>query len=67
MSLVVVLTVLPSRPAAVTAAELGSHWAGAGWAVRMRTAALYKVRAALNLLPAVQAVAVVAAGSAPVW
>ncbi|HEX7308486.1 sulfite exporter TauE/SafE family protein [Lentzea sp.] len=68
MSLVVVLTALPARLATVTAAELGSHWAvavnllagsligawaGAAWAVRMRTATLYKVLAALMVLMAV--------------
>ena len=57
MSLVVVLTALPARLATVTAAELGSRyavavnllagsmigtWAGAAWAVRMRTATLCK-------------------------
>ncbi|WP_433358718.1 TSUP family transporter [Streptosporangium sp. CA-115845] len=62
MSLIVVLTALPARLAAVSLAELGAHWtvavnllagslvgawAGAAWAVRMRTATLYKVLAAL--------------------
>jgi uncharacterized protein len=62
MSLVVVLTALPARLAAVSFAELGAHWtvavnllagsllgawAGASWAVRMRTATLYKVLAVL--------------------
>ncbi|WP_218131100.1 sulfite exporter TauE/SafE family protein [Lentzea albidocapillata] len=67
MSLVVVLTALPARLATVTVADLGSHWAvaanllagsligawaGAGWAIRMRTATLYKVLAALMVLMA---------------
>ncbi len=67
MSLVVVLTALPARLSTVTAAELGSHWAvavnllagsllgawaGASWAVQMRTATLYKVLAALMVLMA---------------
>ncbi|ATE55188.1 TSUP family transporter [Actinosynnema pretiosum] len=67
MSLVVVLTALPARLTTVSAAELGSHWAvavnllagsllgawaGAAWAVRMRTATLYKVLAALMVLMA---------------
>lgn len=62
MSLVVVLAALPARLAAVSFAELGAHWmvavnllagsllgawAGASWAVRMRTATLYKVLAVL--------------------
>lgn len=62
MSLVVVITALPARLAAVSFGELGSHWAiavnllagsllgawaGASWAVRMRSATLYKVLAAL--------------------
>jgi uncharacterized membrane protein YfcA len=62
MSLVVVLTALPARLAAVPLAELGQHWsvavnllagsllgawAGASWAVRMRTATLYTVLAVL--------------------
>ncbi|GAA2736752.1 sulfite exporter TauE/SafE family protein [Streptomyces nogalater] len=62
MSLVVVLTALPARLAAVSFSDLGAHWtvavnllagslpgawAGASWAVRMRTATLYKVLAAL--------------------
>ncbi|SEH04090.1 Sulfite exporter TauE/SafE [Nonomuraea solani] len=62
MSLIVVLTALPARMAAVPLTELGAHWtiavnllagsligawAGASWAVRMRTATLYKVLAAL--------------------
>ncbi len=62
MSLVVVLFALPARLAAVSVAELGEHWlvavnllagsllgawAGASWAVRMRTATLYQVLAVL--------------------
>ncbi|MFB7981938.1 TSUP family transporter [Streptomyces vinaceus] len=62
MSLVVVVTALPARLAAVSFGELGAHWsiavnllagsllgawAGASWAVRMRSATLYKVLAAL--------------------
>ncbi|CRK56664.1 hypothetical protein [Alloactinosynnema sp. L-07] len=62
MSLIVVLTALPARLAAVPAAELGAHWmvaanllagsllgawAGASWAVRMRTSTLYRVLAVL--------------------
>ncbi|MGI5292034.1 hypothetical protein ACQEVF_53230 [Nonomuraea polychroma] len=56
MSLIVVLTALPARLAAVPLAELAAHWAvavnllagsllgawaGASWAVRMRTACMY--------------------------
>ncbi|MDV5145479.1 sulfite exporter TauE/SafE family protein [Streptomyces sp. SBC-4] len=67
MSLVVVLTALPARMAAVSASELASHWpvavnllagsllgawAGASWAVRMRSSTLYKVLAALMVLMA---------------
>ncbi|GLW10701.1 UPF0721 transmembrane protein [Microtetraspora sp. NBRC 13810] len=67
MSLIVVLTALPARLAAVPLADLGSHWtvaanllagsllgawAGASWAVRMRTTTLYKVLAALMVLMA---------------
>ncbi|WP_235619136.1 sulfite exporter TauE/SafE family protein [Embleya scabrispora] len=67
MSLVVVLVALPSRLAAVSAAEVGSHWpvavnllggsllgawVGASWAVRMRSTTLYKVLAALMVLMA---------------
>ncbi|MFF5212199.1 sulfite exporter TauE/SafE family protein [Streptosporangium sp. NPDC000396] len=67
MSLVVVLVALPARLAAVPLVDLGAHWAvvvnllagsllgawaGASWAVRMRTATLYKVLAALMLLMA---------------
>ncbi|MEV0615727.1 sulfite exporter TauE/SafE family protein [Nonomuraea sp. NPDC050404] len=62
MSLIVVLTALPARLAAVSAAELAAHWtvagnllagsllgawAGASWAVRMRSSTLYKVLAIL--------------------
>lgn len=67
MSLVVVLVALPSRLAAVSPSEVGGHWpvaanllagsllgawVGASWAVRMRTATLYKVLAALMVLMA---------------
>ncbi|MGW8601291.1 TSUP family transporter [Streptomyces sp. NPDC055893] len=60
MSLVVVLVALPARLAAVPAAEVAARWpvavnllagsllgawAGASWAVRKRTASLYKVLA----------------------
>ncbi|MFJ4525898.1 sulfite exporter TauE/SafE family protein [Streptomyces sp. NPDC088810] len=62
MSLVVVITALPARLAAVSFTGLGAHWtiainllagsllgawAGASWAVRMRSATLYKVLAIL--------------------
>lgn len=62
MSLIVVLTALPARLAAVSFADLAPHWtvavnllagsllgawAGAAWAVRMRTSTLYKVLAVL--------------------
>ncbi|MEW1676015.1 sulfite exporter TauE/SafE family protein [Streptomyces noursei] len=62
MSLVVVITALPARLAAVSFGDLGAHWtiavnllagsllgawAGASWAVRMRSATLYKVLAVL--------------------
>ncbi|MDX3733605.1 sulfite exporter TauE/SafE family protein [Streptomyces caniscabiei] len=65
MSLVVVLVALPARLAAVSAAEVAARWsvavnllagsllgawAGASWAVRMRTATLYKVLSALMVL-----------------
>ncbi|MFJ3205572.1 sulfite exporter TauE/SafE family protein [Streptomyces sp. NPDC086989] len=61
-SLVVVLTALPARLGAVPYSDLGAHWtiaanllagsllgawAGASWAVRMRTTTLYKVLAVL--------------------
>ncbi|MBG0831315.1 sulfite exporter TauE/SafE family protein [Planomonospora sp. ID67723] len=67
MSLIVVLTALPARLGAVSAADLGAHWsvvvnllagsligawAGASWAVRMRSATLCKVLAALMVLMA---------------
>lgn len=67
MSLVVVLVALPSRMAAVPASEVAAHWpvavnlltgsllgawAGASWAVRMRSSTLYRVLAALMVLMA---------------
>ncbi|MDL5199135.1 sulfite exporter TauE/SafE family protein [Streptomyces sp. ALI-76-A] len=67
MSLVVVLVALPARLAAVPASEVAAHWpvavnllagsllgawAGAAWAVRMRSSTLYKVLAALMVLMA---------------
>ncbi|MFB7084862.1 sulfite exporter TauE/SafE family protein [Streptomyces sp. NPDC056296] len=67
MSLVVVLVALPARLMAVPAAEVAARWpvainllagsllgawAGASWAVRMRSATLYKVLAALMVLMA---------------
>ncbi|MFF7647366.1 TSUP family transporter [Streptomyces canus] len=67
MSLVVVLTALPARLTAVSASEVAGHWpvavnllagsllgawAGASWAVRMRSTTLYKVLAALMVLMA---------------
>ncbi|WP_241253450.1 sulfite exporter TauE/SafE family protein [Streptomyces sp. W1SF4] len=67
MSLVVVLVALPARLTAVPAAEVAARWpvavnllagsllgawAGASWAVRMRSATLYKVLAALMVLMA---------------
>ncbi|MER5966690.1 sulfite exporter TauE/SafE family protein [Streptomyces sp. NPDC002057] len=67
MSLVVVLVALPARFAAVPAAEVAARWpvavnllagsllgawAGASWAVRMRSATLYKVLAGLMVLMA---------------
>lgn len=67
MSLVVVLVALPARMAAVPAAEVAAHWpvaanllagsllgawVGASWAVRMRSATLYRVLAALMVLMA---------------
>ncbi|MEW1674871.1 sulfite exporter TauE/SafE family protein [Streptomyces noursei] len=67
MSLVVVLVALPARMAAVPASEVAAHWpvaanllagsllgawAGASWAVRMRSVTLYKVLAALMVLMA---------------
>ncbi|MFD3328550.1 sulfite exporter TauE/SafE family protein [Streptomyces sp. NPDC058701] len=65
MSLVVVLVALPARLAAVPASEVAAQWpvavnllagslvgawAGAAWAVRMRSSTLYKVLAALMVL-----------------
>lgn len=65
MSLVVVITALPARLAAVPASDLLPHWtivanllggsllgawAGATWAVRMRSATLYRVLAGLLVL-----------------
>jgi uncharacterized membrane protein YfcA len=67
LSLVVVLAALPARLAAVPASELGAHWtialnllagslvgawAGATWAIRMRSSLLYKILAALMVLMA---------------
>jgi uncharacterized membrane protein YfcA len=67
MSLIVVLAALPSRLIGVPASEVASHWsvainllagsllgawAGAAWAVRMRSSTLYKVLAALMVLMA---------------
>ncbi|MGW6903714.1 sulfite exporter TauE/SafE family protein [Streptomyces sp. NPDC054940] len=67
MSLVVVLVALPARLAAVPASDVAEHWtvavnllagsllgawAGATWAVRMRSSTLYKVLAALMVLMA---------------
>ncbi|MFB8399486.1 sulfite exporter TauE/SafE family protein [Streptomyces yangpuensis] len=67
MSLVVVLVALPARLAAVPAAEVAARWpvavnllagsllgawAGASWAVRMRSTTLYRVLAALMVLMA---------------
>jgi uncharacterized membrane protein YfcA len=67
MSLIVVLVALPARLIAVPASEVASHWpvainllagsllgawAGAAWAVRMRSSTLYKVLAALMVLMA---------------
>ncbi|MFD3682765.1 sulfite exporter TauE/SafE family protein [Streptomyces sp. NPDC058613] len=67
MSLVVVLVALPARLAAVPAADVAARWpvavnllagsllgawAGASWAVRMRSTTLYKVLAALMVLMA---------------
>ncbi|WP_424212708.1 sulfite exporter TauE/SafE family protein [Streptomyces sp. BI20] len=62
MSLIVVMTALPARLAAVSFTDLAPHWtvavnllagsllgawAGASWAVKMRTSTLYKVLAVL--------------------
>jgi uncharacterized membrane protein YfcA len=67
MSLVVVLIALPARLSAVPASEVAAHWpvavnllagsllgawAGATWAVRMRSSTLYKVLAGLMVLMA---------------
>ncbi|MEY9988948.1 putative membrane protein YfcA [Streptomyces sp. V4I8] len=67
MSLVVVLVALPARLVAVPASEPAAHWpvavnllagsllgawAGATWAIRMRSATLHKVLAALMVLMA---------------
>ncbi|MEU3910326.1 sulfite exporter TauE/SafE family protein [Streptomyces sp. NPDC029721] len=67
MSLVVVLVALPSRLMAVPAADVAARWpvaanllagsllgawAGASWAVRMRSTTLYKVLAGLMVLMA---------------
>ncbi|WP_030271020.1 sulfite exporter TauE/SafE family protein, partial [Streptomyces sp. NRRL B-24484] len=67
MSLIVVLAALPARLVAVPASEVAAHWpiavnllagsllgawAGANWAVRMRSSTLYKVSAALMVLMA---------------
>ncbi|MFB6619483.1 sulfite exporter TauE/SafE family protein [Streptomyces sp. NPDC085524] len=67
MSLVVVLVALPARLGAVSAAEVAARWpvavnllagsllgawAGATWAVRMRSSTLHKVLAALMVLMA---------------
>ncbi|WP_405421560.1 sulfite exporter TauE/SafE family protein [Streptomyces erythrochromogenes] len=67
MSLVVVLVALPARMAAAPASVVAAHWpvaanllagsllgawAGASWAVRMRSATLYKVLAGLMVLMA---------------
>ncbi|MFD7325377.1 sulfite exporter TauE/SafE family protein [Streptomyces sp. NPDC059875] len=86
VSLVVVLVALPARMAAVPASEVAAHWpvavnllagsllgawAGAAWAVSMRSATLYRVLAGLMVL---MAAALVASHSAtpgtlalPVW
>ncbi|MFB7676561.1 sulfite exporter TauE/SafE family protein [Kitasatospora purpeofusca] len=67
MSLIVVLAALPARLVAVPASEVAGHWpvavnllagsllgawAGATWAVRMRSSTLYTVLAALMVLMA---------------
>ncbi|WP_418960495.1 TSUP family transporter [Streptomyces tritici] len=72
MSLVVVLVALPARFAAVPPPEVFGHWpvvvnllagsllgawAGASWAVRMRSATLYRVLAALMVVMAAALVA----------
>ncbi|MGW7066709.1 sulfite exporter TauE/SafE family protein [Streptomyces sp. NPDC054855] len=85
-SLVVVLVALPARLAAVPASALATHgaiavnllagsligaWAGATWAVRMRSSTLYKVLAALMVLMAaallVTHVTTVGTLSLPLW
>ncbi|MBJ8341219.1 sulfite exporter TauE/SafE family protein [Antrihabitans sp. YC3-6] len=68
MSLIVVITALPARLAAVPYAELAPHWsivvnllggsllgawAGATWATKMRSATLYKTLALLLVLIAI--------------
>ena len=84
MSLVVVLVSLPARLAAVPASALAAHgtiavnllagsligaWAGATWAVRMRSATLYKVLAALMVLMAAALLLthVTTVGTLPLW
>ncbi|MFH8836537.1 sulfite exporter TauE/SafE family protein [Streptomyces sp. NPDC017868] len=86
MSLVVVLVALPARFAAVPPSEVFGHWpvalnllagsllgawVGASWAVRMRSATLYKVLAALMVLMAAALVAThstaLGALDPPVW
>ncbi|MFC4472476.1 sulfite exporter TauE/SafE family protein [Streptomyces xiangluensis] len=86
MSLVVVLVSLPARLAAVPVSALAAHWtiavnllagsllgawAGATWAVRMRSSTLYKVLAALMVLMAaallVTHVTTVGTLSLPLW
>ncbi|MFF3604368.1 sulfite exporter TauE/SafE family protein [Streptomyces sp. NPDC002463] len=86
MSLVVVLVALPARLAAVPAAEVAARWpvavnllagsllgawAGASWAVRMRSATLYKVLAALMVFMAAALVlthtAALGALDLPLW
>ncbi|MFD3376733.1 MULTISPECIES: sulfite exporter TauE/SafE family protein [unclassified Streptomyces] len=86
MSLVVVVVALPARLAADSASEVAAHWpvavnllagsllgawAGASWAVRMRSATLYKVLAALMMLMAaallVTHIATLGTLALPVW
>ncbi|MFJ5728930.1 sulfite exporter TauE/SafE family protein [Streptomyces paradoxus] len=86
MSLVVVLVSLPARLAAVPVSVLAAHWtiavnllagsllgawAGATWAVRMRSSTLYRVLAALMVLMAtallVTRVTTVGTLSLPSW
>ncbi|MDP9794246.1 putative membrane protein YfcA [Catenuloplanes nepalensis] len=72
LSLIVVLTALPARLAAVPAAALTPHWdvvvnllagslagawAGATWATRMRSATLYRILAAMLVLIAAALIA----------